>query len=199
TIGADLDEYEDEDDEDDLTMGTIGGQTMATVQGTTSPRMQATTAKATATSQTIPSPAVQGQMNKDKEKYGQPGLNGSRPHGWEPWQATPQQRFWQQRGLTLIAAFMLASLMYTVLSQLSPLPPSPIFVAVLVGMAPAATLGALLVNWKRSLPWQETINYAISGTSCVFLALGMVRVCWQLALHNDVGPLQLLVMLLVAA
>lgn len=239
TIGADLDEYDD-DDEDELTIGSpiedqeqmMAPQTLQPpaplkviqppkvlphVPPKSGPKMPPTMppkaypippthpapsvqpATTKAADRTVVSPTMQAQINKYQEKYSQPGLNGAKAQGWDPWQATPGQRLWHQRGLTLVAAFMLASLVYTLLSQLSPLPPNPWFIAVLAGMAPAATLGALLVNWKRSWPLKETINRAIAGMSSVFLLLGLIRVLWQILVHGDTGIAQLLVMLLVAA
>ncbi len=183
TVGANLDDDFD-DDEDALTMG---GLTMA------SPTVQATP------TQTGLPPAVSKRHYEYRTKYGQPG--GIASGGWDPLQVTARQRIWLQRGFAFATAFMTASLCYTVFSQLSllgqasPMPPSPVFALVLAGMAPLATLGALLVNGSRG----EWLNRACTGMSGVLLGLGVIKAIWQLLLHASLAPLQLFLMLLVAA
>jgi hypothetical protein len=120
-------------------------------------------------------------------------------------QASPQQRLWMQRGLIFFAAFMVASLFYTVLSHLPPLAqtsilsPNPWFIVVLAAMPPSATLGALLLSWNSTWQWRDTINRACTGAALALLALAPGELTWQslLQLHNP--PLQLIIMLLVSA
>jgi serine/threonine protein kinase len=183
TVGANLDDDFD-DDEDALTMGSL---TMAP------PTLQATLA------QTGLPPAVSKRHHEYRTKYGQPG--GTASGGWDPVQVTARQRIWIQRGFAFATAFMTASLCYTMLSQLSllgqasPMPPSPVFALVLAGMAPLAPLGALLVNGSRG----EWLNRACTGMGGVLLSLGVIKAIWQILLHASLAPLQLFVMLLVAA
>ena len=132
-------------------------------------------------------------------KYAQGTLNGTRQ--WDLGLLTSTQHVWQLRGLTFAAAFMLASLIYTLFIQPTslPLPPDPHFIAVLTGMILTAPLGALLVNWRHSWSLQETTNRAVTGMGSVLLLLALVRVIWQLLLHINLGALQLCIMLLCAA
>ncbi len=132
-------------------------------------------------------------------KYAQAGLNGTQQ--WDPGLLTSAQHMWQLRGLTFVAAFMLASLFYTLFIRPTslPLPPDPRFIAVLTGMILTAPLGALLVNWRHSWSLQETTNRALTGMGSVLLLLALARVIWQLLLHINLGALQLCIMLLCAA
>ena len=142
-----------------------------------------------------------------KAKYGDPPeeRSSSSPRSWDPLQATPLQRLWVGRGLTFLAAFMLASLCYSVLSRLpfvahtSALPPNPWFIAVLLLIVPAATLGALVVNWGQTSSYQDIISRLCTGLSTALVVLGAVELVWQYFIRLNAPPLQLLVMLLVAA
>lgn len=111
------------------------------------------------------------------------------------------RRMWQQTGLTFSSAFMAASLLYIIFSRQLPLPlpPDARFIAILAGMVPTATIGALLVNWKRSWGWPETINRAVTGMGCVLLLLALARGIWQAGLSAAPATLQLFIMLLCAA
>ncbi len=194
TIGADLDDDEDDDD-DELTMGT-----MVPFLSMTQRQSAATAAAPTVADIGHPS-ATRARDNEYKIKYGQPAL--IRQHGgWDPVQVSPYLQIWLQRTLTLIAAFMSASLIYSLISQLPhspPIPPSPWFIAVLAGIAPAATVGALLVN--QSIPWtlRDTIDRACTGMASGFIVLVPVRILWHLTLNNQQPILQLIIILLVAA
>jgi hypothetical protein len=148
------------------------------------------------------------KRNEYRAKYGEPPeeRTSSSPRGWDPLQATPGQRLWLQRGSTLFASFMVASLCYTLLSQMpftahtSLLPPNPLFIAVLLLMVPAAVLGALVVKRDRTSSYQDTITRICTGLNTVLLVLGAGEFVWQfLLMRLNVPVLQLLVMLLVAA
>ena len=109
-----------------------------------------------------------------KEKYGQSGMNGTAASGWDPLQATPKQRMWMQRGFTFMAAFMLASLCYSIVAQLPflvhtpPLWPNPWFVLVLSGTQ-AETLGLrddrnARPSRSNSRSWRSAMNLISSGS-----------------------------------
>ncbi|HLG60685.1 MAG TPA: serine/threonine-protein kinase [Ktedonosporobacter sp.] len=191
TVGADLD---DDEDDDALTMGS---QVM----------MPPGTKTTTATNQknyydiaALPS-TVKTRDSEHKAKYGQPGA-GSSSQGWDPLQATPQQRLWQQRGLAFAAALMAASLVYTLPTQLQqtpPLPPSSWFVLVLTGIVPAATLGALLVNGSGTRSFKEWLNRACTGMGSALVFMAIIKFAWQLIFHGSLPLLQLVVMLTVAS
>ncbi|MFL5629011.1 MAG: protein kinase domain-containing protein [Ktedonobacteraceae bacterium] len=187
-IPAPTDE-EDEEEDQDLAITSAGGMLMA-------PPIAATAAN----SNTPPNSA---RYNEYKAKYGPPGGGSNAASGaWDPLQATYQQRLWLQRGVTVFAAFMLASLCYTFLaaaSHAAPLPPNPEFIAVLLGSVPCATLGAVIVNWDRTCSHMETLNRLSTGASTVLLALGLSELAWQSLVHQAAQPLHLVVMLLVAA
>ena len=209
TSGADLDDDEDDDD-DDLTMGsqvmmspTTRPPTARTIPATNQQNHQKQQ-KQQSSAATLPS-ALKTRDSEYKAKYGQPGASRSGSNGWDPLLITPVQRLWQQRGLTFFAALMVASLVYTLLTQLPlqppppPLPPNPWFILVLAGIVPAATLGALMVNWKETRSLAEKINRACTGMGSALAALGLVKIVWQLVLHDSLPPLQLVVMLLVTS
>ncbi|MBV9711495.1 MAG: serine/threonine protein kinase, partial [Ktedonobacteraceae bacterium] len=135
TIGADLDDDEDDDD-DELTMGT-----MTPFSSMTQKQAVATSAASTANIEIGPPSAAKARDSEYKIKYGQPGFVGSNS-GWDPVQVSPRLETWLRRVLALIAAFMGASLVYKLVSQLPalqhalPVAPNPWFIAVLAGMAP---------------------------------------------------------------
>ncbi len=143
-----------------------------------------------------------------KAKYGPPGGNiqqGEHYAGWDPLQATPTQRLWMQRGIIIFAAFMLASVFYTILAHIPPLVktaivwPSPWFIVVLAGIIPFATLGALLVSWDLSGKWGDTINRACTGISVALAAVGLSELAWQSIPGLNNPLLQLVALLFVAA
>ena len=199
TIGADLDALDDDDDDDEeLTMGTMTPFLSMTQ------RQSAAAAAAPTVAEIGPPSSAKTRDNEYKIKYGQPAL--IRQHGgWDPVQVSPRLRIWLQRTITLIAAFMGASLIYSLIAQslklhqLPLIPPNPWFVAVLVGIAPAATIGALLVN--QSMPWalRETIDRACTGIANGFVALVLVRILWHLVFNNQQSILQLIILLLIAS
>lgn len=156
------------------------------------------------------------RYNEYRTKYGQPGGttsnvgnsgnagNAGNPGasaGWDPMRtASTQQRTWLQRGLTLFAAFMAGSLSFTLISQIpavgkaSPLPPNPWFIAVLIAMIPASTLGALLVGWSR----KNIINRFCTGLVLTLVVSSIGELLWQSA-HLHVPGLELFTMLLLNA
>ncbi|MHB8599117.1 MAG: serine/threonine-protein kinase [Ktedonobacteraceae bacterium] len=184
--------------------------TLIATNGTRGPVMtpQQQRAKTTqgASASTTQVPAYNNaKYNEYRAKYGRPGgSSNSASAGWDPLQATPKQRTWLQRGLTLFAAFMVASLAYTVIEQLLapgkvlPLPPSAWFIVVLICIVPAATIGALLVNWSPKWSGRETLNRLCAGLSSVLAVLGVVEFVWQTMLQVNVPGLQLIVLLLFA-
>jgi len=75
-----------------------------------------------------------------------------------------------------------------------------LFILVLLLIVPAATLGALVVNWGRtSLSYQDIISRLCTGLSTTLLVLGAVEFVWQSFMRLNAPLLHLLVMLLVAA
>ena len=92
-------------------------------------------------------PYTSAKDSEYKKKYGLPGSDG-----WQVLQTTPKQASRLQIGTTFFAACMAAAFFYLLLSHISPnaqaslLPPNPWFIAVLVGLVPFATAGAILVN-----------------------------------------------------
>ena len=181
---------EDDEQEDD----TISNTRMAPL---TNPRPPAAA-----------NPPVNTRYSNEKydeylKKYGLYTANPA--SGWEPLQASPQQQLWLKRGLTVFASFMLASLFYTVLSELpflahhSILAPNPWFVVALLGMIPSATLGALAINWGLQKNKLALINRLCTGLGTTLLALGVVEPLWALFLHQLAPPFHLFLMLLIAA
>ena len=184
TLDSYLDE-EDEEDDQDLTIAGTGGMLM----------VPQTPAAANNNS----TPVNSARYNEYKAKYGPPGGGSNASSGaWDPLQATYQQRLWLQCGLTVFAAFMLASLCYTFLAAIAhtaPLPPNPWFIVVLLGSVPCATLGAIVVTWKPA----DLLNRLGTGACFVLAALGLSELAWQSLVHQVPQPLHLLVMLLIAA
>jgi hypothetical protein len=183
-------QFQREDDEEEETTSTLAGSGLVMA-----PSVSASTGMNKA------------KYNEYKAKYGEPPeeRSSSSPRSWDPLKTTPLQRVWVQQGLTLFAAFMLASLCYSVLSRMpflghtSPLPPNPLFIVVLLLIVPAATLGALVVNWGRPSSYQDIISRICTGLSTTLLVLGAVELVWQYFMRLNAPLLQLLVMLLVAA
>jgi hypothetical protein len=194
THGANLDEEDDDYDQGSITMVSPGAPT---VQGT----MKASTVQAQ-----IGLPvSAKTRDSEYKAKYGQPGMNGATSSGWDPLQATPQQRMWMQRGLTFVAAFMLASLCYTIVAHLPflahtlPLWPSSWFILVLSGMIPAASLGALTVQWNKTWTFAQTIDRFCIGMASVLATLALESLAWSFVFHVALSPVQLVLELVIAA
>ena len=205
TIGADLND--EDEDEDALTMGGMGtlpitGKGPAIRQG----QVQATQV---ATPQRIAQKTglPQASTLRDAEykvKYGTPAAqsaNSTTSQGWDPLHATIKQRTWMSYIFAFVAACMVASLGYTLLTPLvhAALPPSPWFVLLLILLVPMATLGSLLVYWKRSWTIHDLINRACTGMGSALVLLALVEILWQLALHNSSPKLQFSILLFITA
>lgn len=185
TANADLDAYDsDDDDYDSITMGTSSQQQVLQMDQDDLDK-------------TIP--VAQDKESEYRAKFGPPQAKGS--SGWEPLQMSLLQRLWMQRTMTFIAAFMLSSLVYTLATSapMSPLPPSPWFILILAGIIPAATLGALMINWNSSWPLKETLNRACTGMGASLPALALIKIIFLLARLPIPPAVSLLIMLLVAA
>jgi len=185
TNGADLDDDDFDDDDDDISPilpDPTTGQIMV-------PPVQQNTQAQYA----LPNPL--------RDKYTPVSLNGSTTPRWEPGPITRRQYKWQRRALTFTASFMAASWVYTVFSQIKPLPlpPNPLFVLLLAAMLPAATIGALTVQWNSSLSFDELLARASTGLGCTLLGVSVVEALWRLAVHVPLVSVQLLLVLVVAA
>lgn len=154
------------------------------------------------------SPQNMAHYEEYKAKYGDPfdeNEDNTAASGWHPSQASSRQQLWLRHGLTVFAAFMLASLCFTLISKIaslplqSLLPPNSWFIAVLSCIGPAATLGALMLNWDRTWSFSDTINRLCTGMSTAFAALSLCELAWQFLFHANAPTPRLFVMLLVAA
>jgi serine/threonine protein kinase len=187
TVEADV----DAEDDDALTMGNLAFSILDQPQA----QMLAEESPTISTA----------QDHEYKIKYGRPTSNGSLSAGWDPLQTSPRQRVWRQRGLTFAAAFMVASLFYTLVSQLalrahaSSLPPNPWFILTQASIILAATLGALVVRWDSNWSLNDAIDRACTSMAGVLLVLAATRLLWQGLLHIDLAWLQLAVLLVVAS
>jgi len=146
-------------------------------------------------------PYTSAKDSEYKKKYGLPGSDG-----WQVLQTTPKQASRLQIGITFFAACMASAFFYLILShitsnaQASLLPPNPWFIAVLVGLVPFASAGAILVNWGSSRSTRETISRACTGLATALIILGLGEVFWQnVAGGGTAPPLHLIVMLLITA
>jgi hypothetical protein len=139
-------------------------------------------------------------MAPDKEseyraKFGTPNAQGGST-GWELLKMSLQQRLMLQRGMTFVAAFMLASLVYNLTAQA--LPPNPLCIVVLAGIIPAATIGALVVNWNHAWPMKEKLNRLCTGMASSLPVLALLNVI-LLILRLPLPPQAYLVLMLLAA
>jgi len=196
-------EDDDEDEDDVLGARTNGGSSMRM----SPPVNSRLTAQASANANP---PANTRYSNEKYDEYTKKyGLYSASPNattsGWEPVQVSAQQQLWLKRGLTVFASFMLASLFYTVLSELpflvhhSILSPNPWFIVVLIGVIPAATGGALAVNRYLQGNKLAFMNRLCTGLGTTLVALSVVEPLWELLVHQNAPPLQLFLMLLIAA
>jgi len=184
-----VDAEPDADDDDALTMGnlTVPKQPQAQILAEESPTIRT------------------AHDYEYKTKYGPPSSNGTPSAGWDALQASPKQRVWLQRGLTFAAAFMVASLFYTLVSQLaltwhaSSLPPNPWFILTLASIIPATTLGALLMRWDSNWTLNDAIDRVCTSMAGALSVLAATRLLWEGLLHIDLAWLQLTVLLVVAS
>jgi serine/threonine protein kinase len=145
-------------------------------------------------------PYASARDSEYKTKFGLPGSGG-----WEPLKASTRQRAGMGYGLTFAMAFMSAAFFYLFLAHLPPLahvsflPPSAWFGIILLGLVPFTTLGAIIANWKRTWNTFETLNRACTGLALALAALGLSQGVWQMLAFPAAPPLQLFIMLLVAA
>jgi tRNA A-37 threonylcarbamoyl transferase component Bud32 len=186
TIGADLDE---DDDDDSLTMGNITS---------VGPLAQAQIALNQAST---PS-ARDAQKVKGEEKY---GSFTKTTGGWDPLPLTTRSGRLIQYSLAFSAALMIGSLVYTLVAsmqpllQSAPLPPHPSFIVILAGLIPATTLGAVLINKENPWTLRDMVTRSCSSMFATLLLLALVRPFWQLLVHTPITPLELIVMLLLAS
>ncbi|MEO9059333.1 MAG: serine/threonine protein kinase [Ktedonobacteraceae bacterium] len=185
---------DEEDEEDDIPLARANGS------------MRMSPPSATNSSPPTNTRYSSEQYDEYTKKYGlYTGNTNASSRGWEPIQASPLQQRWLQRILTVFASFMIASLFYTVLARLpllahqSILSPNAWFIVVLLGIVVAAPIGALAVNWNRRWSVQETLSRLCTGLYTTLFPLGVSELLWQTFLHNKVPPLQLFVLLLLAA
>ena len=190
----------DDDEDDTPTIGANGMMMASQITRNGNASANASTNASTITSATGGISYNSATYNRDREKYGAPGSSG-----WDPLQATARQQQWMQYGLTFFAAFMMASLLYTVISQLSPaahnamLPPSQWFAFVLIGVAPFATLGATFVNINRSAGLSDLLDRFCTGLSVSLASLVLAVVLWVNTLHSIAPVAEVITMLLIAA
>ncbi len=149
-------------------------------------------------------PYGQARYDEYRAKYGPPGSGSSgAPGTWNQPQASLKQRPWLQRILMVSTAFMLASLFYVILAYMPQIAQGSLlsnnawFIVLLAGMIPAATLGALVVNGSKSL--RDILNRLCTGLCSALLVLGLAELIWRAILQLNIPPLQLFIMLLVAA
>lgn len=139
------------------------------------------------------------KYNEYREKYGPPGSGG-----WEPLRVKPAQQAWIERGMTLFAALMASSLLYTLVSQLagphgSILPPSPLFLLALLCLPPFAALGAALFEREGAPDRREQINRFCSALVVSLAALVAGVVLWHSLPPSIPASLEAMTLLLVAA
>jgi len=192
TIGADLDEEDDEEeDEDDaLIMNNVASVSSGTGRSQILIRQNGAHY------------ANDVHRSAHEEKYGDASSTAG---GWEPLQASAQQQLWLQHGFAFIAAMMVGSLCYTLLTSLPPLAsvsllsPSPWFILILVLLVPTTTLGALLINRDDAWDLREKINHACTGMLCSLTLLALVKLIWQLFPQAPFAHLELVVMLVMSS
>jgi serine/threonine protein kinase len=181
TAVPDLDAYKGEDDEED-----DYSVTSANVMPKQTPDIQ------DADEQDITANTSHDKGSAYRTKYGPQGST------WELLRMSLRQRLWIQRGLTFIAAFMLTTVVYNLASQAAhpPVPPNPLFVLVLAGTIPAATVGALIVNRVPTWRWKETINRVSTGMATTLAALGIVQLVFGI-IQLPLSPVAYLIMMLL--
>jgi serine/threonine protein kinase len=142
-------------------------------------------------------PASQ-QKKKDQEKYGAPATTSA--SGWDPLQIARRQQLWLQHSFACVAAIMMGSMVYTLLSRLSPLSPGPWFILMLAGLVPATAIGASLVNREdTSWTFNEAINRICTGMGGTLLAITLIKLIWQFLIPINLPQLELMAILLIAS
>jgi hypothetical protein len=146
-------------------------------------------------------PYMSAKDSEYKKKYGLPGSDG-----WQVLQTTPKQASRLQIATTFFASCMAAAFFYLLLSHITPnaqaslLPPNPWFIAVLVGLVPFATAGAILVNWGSALSAREVISRICTGLASALIVLGIGDILWQNVVGGGTAPpFHLILMILITA
>jgi hypothetical protein len=132
-----------------------------------------------------------------KTKFGQPG-------GWDPLRASPAERrrlHWLQ---VFAAALLIPSLFYELFAHLpffslTPLPPNPAFLPMLLAMLPLAPLGALLLNADHGWQLPEVLNRFCAGQATTLAALGLLEPAWHSIFQDGAPPLHALALFALAA
>ncbi|WP_151755622.1 protein kinase domain-containing protein [Dictyobacter vulcani] len=173
TNGADLDYYDDDDLDSQGEMPVVSGG-----------------------NQVMTPPILLQRHGKDLEKYGTPYMND-----WDPWPMGPILRRWRARILTLLCSFMMASLGYIWLLPWHPLPLgiNPIFLLTLFIAIPAATVGSVVLQYKRNWRPQDLYNRFLTGMTSSLLVVSLAEMTWQIAVRTQLGWIQLVVMLAFVA
>ncbi|HYB02012.1 MAG TPA: serine/threonine-protein kinase [Ktedonobacteraceae bacterium] len=158
-------------------------------------------AGSTGTVAQVNQPFTSAKDSEYKKKYGLPGSDG-----WQVLQTTPKQASRLQIAMTFLASCMGAAFFYLLLSHLIPnaqsslLPPSPWFIAVLIGLVPFAALGAIFANWGHPWNMREIISRACTGLVSALVILGIGDVLWQNILGGGTAPpFHLVLMILITA
>jgi serine/threonine protein kinase len=150
---------------------------------------------------------LMGAASDLEKKYGKPNNgNGSASANRNAAQVLEHQHMWLKRGLTFAAAFMAASFSYMFLAHLpssaqsSLLPPSHGFIAVLLGMIPLGTIGALAADLgdATNRKW-NTLNRFCTGLGLTLASLGLGEFLWHALLGVSLPVLHLCTMLLLTA
>ena len=131
--------------------------------------------------------------NEYRAKFGTPNAQGGKTD-WELLKMSLQQRQILQRSMTFFAAFMFASLIYNLTAQT--LPPNPLCIVVLAGIVPAATLGALVGNWKYVRSIKEKLNRFCTGMATTLPTLALLNI---IILRLPLPPQAYLALMLLAA
>ncbi|GCF06847.1 hypothetical protein KDI_04110 [Dictyobacter arantiisoli] len=176
TNGADLDYYDDDEFDSEGAIPVVN---------------------TTSLGQLMTPPSLTQKHGKDLDKYGTPYM--------DDWQLNPLGRTvrkWQRLAFTWVSAFMTASLGYTWLTGLRPVPltPAPSFLWVLFIMIPTAVGGALVLQHEKRWRSSDTYNRTLTGLVSTLVIVSMAELIWKLtAAHIVLGWIQLMVMLVAAA
>ena len=194
------DELEDDDMPTVGASGTFMAPQLQVVRGTnTGSGSGATAANSKNASATGSVFSNSKKYNEYREKYGPPGSGG-----WEPLRVKPGQQVWRERVMTLFAALMATSLIYTLVSQLagprgSILPPDPLFLLALLCMPPFAALGAALFEREGAPDRREMLNRFCGALSVSLTALVGGVVLWHSLPASVPASLEAMTLLLIAA
>lgn len=144
-------------------------------------------------------PFTDERYDEYKAKYGAPGSDG-----WNMLNITARQRTFMRYGVTFAASLMSGALFYLLLARIPPmahtsvLPPSPWYLAILIGILIFSTLGALLMNLATLWANHNVLTRAGTGVAVGLAFLGLGQATWQ-SLSLPGSAFQLLVMLFLTA